>query len=87
MRNGRYSLFENHFGAAGATFTPLDGAGTANSFTASSDGTAQAELTIPGAITHAEGILLVYHSDGTDHGMLRGEIGVNAHHQLIVRVP
>jgi hypothetical protein len=32
-------------------------------------------------------VLLVYHSDGAEHGMQRGEIGQNAHHQLIMRVP
>jgi hypothetical protein len=31
--------------------------------------------------------LLVYHSDGVDHGQQRGQIGVTAHHQLIIRVP
>lgn len=38
-------------------------------------------------MTHAEGLLLIYHSDGRDHGVQRGKIGVDAHHQLIVRVP
>ncbi|GAC1407786.1 MAG: hypothetical protein NVSMB64_15050 [Candidatus Velthaea sp.] len=84
---GRYSLFENHFTADGVTFTPLDGAAQTNSFTASPDGSASFMLTIPGSITHSEAILLVWHSDGLDHGMQRGEIGVNAHHQLIMRVP
>lgn len=85
--DGRYSLFENHFSESGVTFTPLDGTATANSFTAAHDGTAAFQLSIPGAVTHAEGLLLVYHSDGHDHGAQRGELGVNAHHQLIVRVP
>ena len=38
-------------------------------------------------IADANGILLVYHSDNRDHGKLRGERGVNAHHQLIVSIP
>ncbi|GAC1420544.1 MAG: hypothetical protein NVSMB5_13030 [Candidatus Velthaea sp.] len=83
----RYSLFENHFAAEGVTFTPLDGSAQTNSFTASPDGSASFTITIPGAVTHAEAILLVWHSDGLDHGMQRGAIGVNAHHQLIMRVP
>ena len=87
VRGGRYSLFENHFSDVGVTFTPLDGSGTTNSFTAGPDGAAAIQVTIPGAVTHAEGLLLVYHSDGHDHGMQRGVIGVDAHHQLIVRVP
>ncbi len=85
--NGRYSLFENHFSANGVTFTPLDGNATTNSFTASRDGRAALTLTVPGVVSHAEGLLLVYHSDGHDHGMQRGELGITAHHQLIVRVP
>ena len=84
---GRYSLFENHFTSSGVTFTPLDGTAKTNSFTASADGSAKLTVLVPGAITHAEAILLVYHSDGVDHGMQRGEIGMNAHHQLIMRVP
>ena len=87
VRGGRYSMFENHFALPAVTFTPLDGSAKANSFTAAADGSAHITLTIPGRVTHAEGILLVYHSDGVDHGQQRGQIGVTAHHQLIVRVP
>jgi len=87
IADGRYSLFENHFTDAGVSFTPLDGDASSNSFTAASDGTAALQVTIPGAVTHAEAILLVFHSDGRDHGMQRGQIGIDAHHQLIVRVP
>ena len=85
--DGHYSLFENHFSESGVTFTPLDGTGTTNSFVATHDGNANIRLTIPGTVTHAEGLLLVYHSDGMDHGMQRGQLGITAHHQLIVRVP
>jgi len=59
VRGGRYSLFENHFSDPGVTFTPLDGSGTTNSFTSGSDGAATIQVTIPGAVTHAEGLLLV----------------------------
>lgn len=85
--NGRYSLFENHFEASGVTFTPLDGTGAKNSFTAAADGRAAIEVAIPGGISHAEGLLLIYHSDGLDHGLQRGQPGLSAHHQLVIRVP
>ena len=84
---GRYSLFENHFSDTGVTFTPLDGTAKTNSFTANRDGRGALDLTIPASVTHAEGLLLVYHSDGRDHGMQRGDLGITAHHQLIIRVP
>jgi hypothetical protein len=84
---GVYSFFENHFSSEGVTFTPLDGSAEHNTFTASRRGTASGSILIPGSVTHSEGILVVYHSDGVTHGMDRGQIGVNAHHQLIIRVP
>ena len=84
---GHYSVFENHFAESGVTFTPADGDAKTNSFDAAADGTATLRIRVPGALTHAEALLLVYHSDGVDHGMQRGAIGVNVHHQLIVRVP
>ncbi|MDE2571584.1 MAG: hypothetical protein KGM44_03560 [bacterium] len=83
--NGRYSLFEAHFAPEGNTFTPLDGMGRSNSFTAAADGGAAIALTAPGTMTHADAVLLVYHSDGKDHGAQRGTVGVTAHHQLIAR--
>jgi hypothetical protein len=84
---GLYSFFENHFRPDGVTFTPLDGTAKTNTFRASPRGTAAGTMVAPGPIAHAEGVLLVYHSDDTDHGTERGQIGLNAHHQLIVRVP
>jgi hypothetical protein len=84
---GVYSFFENHFSIDGVTFTPLDGSADHNTFTATSSGAANGSISIPGAVTHSEGILLVYHSDGVAHGSERGQIGLNAHHQLIIRVP
>jgi len=42
-------------------------------------------LTAPQMLTHANAVLLVYHSDKTFHGDQRGEIGVTAHHQLFAR--
>ncbi|MFN2461816.1 MAG: hypothetical protein ABR591_14240 [Candidatus Velthaea sp.] len=84
---GVYSFFENHFASDGVTFTPLDGSAQHNTFTATALGTASGSVSIPGAVTRSEGILLVYHSDRAAHGMTRGQIGIDAHHQLIIRVP
>jgi len=84
---GHYSLFENHFDQKPIGFTPLDGMGKTNDFVAGADGTAKLTVTAPHMLTHDNAVLLVYHSDRTAHGEQRGEIGVNAHHQLIARIP
>lgn len=83
---GIYSLFENHFDQKPIGFTPLDGQGRTNSFTADTKGSAQIEVQTPKMPTNVNAILLVYHSDGMSHGETRGEIGVTAHHQLIAKV-
>lgn len=85
--NGVYTLFENHFDQQPVGFTPLDGTGTTNSFVAGPNGNAKFELTSPHVPTHDNAVLLVYQSDGKSHGIERGQIGVNAHHQLIARIP
>lgn len=85
--NGVYSVFENHFAASGVTFTPLDATRTTNTFTAGADGAATATIVSPEPFTRANAILLRYHSDGKSHGMQRGAIGIDAHHQLIMRFP
>ena len=82
---GSYSLFENHFDQQPVGFTPLDGAGKGNNFVADKKGAAQVTVTTPQMLTHANAVLLGYHSDKTFHGDQRGEIGVTAHHQLIAR--
>jgi hypothetical protein len=82
---GHYSLFENHFDQKPIGFTPLDGSGTANSFVASDQGKAVFTSVSPNILTHDNAVLVIYHSDRKTHGMSRGAIGVNAHHQLIVR--
>ena len=84
---GSYSLFENHFDQQPVGFTPLDSSGTTNSFIAGKDGGATLDITVTPTMTHDNAILLVYHSDHQTHGMMRGTIGVNAHHQLIARIP
>ncbi|WP_026350209.1 hypothetical protein [Bordetella sp. FB-8] len=82
---GTYSLFENHFDQKPIGFTPLDGTGKTNSFVASRQGKATVTVIAPEPLTHDNAVLLVYHSDGKAHGMSRGNIGVDAHHQLIAR--
>lgn len=82
---GQYSLFENHFDEKPVSFTPMDGTGQANSFAAQSDGTAKVSMVLTHFPTHANAVLLIYHSDDQDHGLDRGHIGVDAHHQLIAR--
>ena len=84
---GVYSLFENHFDETPVGFTPLDGSGTSNTFTADAQGSARITVTAPHVPTHDNAVLLVYHSDGMARGTERGPIGVTAHHQLIVRIP
>lgn len=83
--NAKYSLFENHFDHTPVTFTPMDGAGTANSFVVQSDGTGKVSMTLPDFPTHANAVLLIYNSEGQTHGLERGRIGIDAHHQLIAR--
>ncbi len=85
--NGVYSLFENHFDQKPIGFTPSDGTGKGNSFTADANGSAAISLMAPRPLTHDNAVLLVYHSDNQTHGEQRGEIGVTAHHQIIVRIP
>ena len=84
---GVYSLFAVTFQPSGNTFIPLDETGRSTNFVALSTGTARATVLTGAPLTHANAILLVYHSDGQAHGMSRGAPGVTAHHQLIVRVP
>lgn len=83
---GVYSMFKNSFSSAGVIFTPLDGEGTRNSFLADAAGNATFILTTPQRLTARNALLLVYHSDATDHGPVRGKIGWDAHHHLIAPV-
>lgn len=85
--NAKYSLFENHFDQKPIGFSPSDGNGTTNNFVSDANGAATLSLHAPKMLTHANGVLAVYHSDNQFHGMQRGEIGVTAHHHIIVRIP
>jgi hypothetical protein len=84
---GMYSVFRVTFSSDGTTFKPLDGDGTADSFTAGADGGGKIVIDTPTPLQHDEAIVLVYHSDSQNHGASRGTIGVTAHHQLIARLP
>lgn len=83
--NATYSLFENHFDQKPVGFTPIDGTGLTNTFTVSPNGSAAILITLSHVPTHDNAVLLVYHSDGQAHGLDRGRIGLDAHHQLIAR--
>ncbi|RFU44184.1 hypothetical protein D0B32_30155 [Paraburkholderia sp. DHOC27] len=84
---GVFSVFENHFDQKPVGFTPLDGTGTANAFVADPSGSARVTMTAPARLTHANAVLVVYHSDNETHGTERGALGETAHHQLIARLP
>lgn len=83
--NASYSVFENHFDTRPISFTPIDGTGKTNSFTTKPDGSASLSVTVPGMPTHANAVLVIYNSDGHSHGVARGRIGIDAHHQIIAR--
>ncbi len=88
LPNARYSLFVRQLaGRTGAVFTPLDLLGATNNF--SSDGNGRGELNVvtPLQLPSGSQLVLVYHSDGTDHQSSIGVLGTNAHPQLITRVP
>lgn len=87
MPNAHYSVFKVTFAPSGNAFAPLDGKGVANSFVATEHGSAKVTVIAPAPLTHDNAIVLVYHSDVKDHGMSRGVPGVNAHHQLVAKLP
>jgi hypothetical protein len=88
IADGRYSLFVRQLaGASGAVFTPLDLTGAANSFNADDQGNAEAIVSSPLALASGTQVVLIYHSDGADHQSSLGNPGINAHTQLIARLP
>jgi hypothetical protein len=82
---GDYSLFVEIPGGTGKIARPLDSDGSASSFTARVDGSATIAVDGPNLSGDAA-IVLVYHSDGREHGVSRGRLGVNAHEQLIAHM-
>jgi hypothetical protein len=87
---GRYTLFVVHLTAKPVTYSPLDGTVTAAEwFTAASDGSADSEFTVPGPLNRTSILELVYHSDSSEveRGLLRSDLGINAHVQAVARIP
>jgi hypothetical protein len=84
-----YSAFVVHGDLEGpGRFTPWgDPAGSTNNFTASATGTATATNSLDDCASNADDIIIIWHSDGVDHGSSPGEIGVNWHTSLIAPVP
>jgi hypothetical protein len=86
--NGRYSLFVRQRAVRmDAVFTPLDMVGAQNSFSADQQGNADAVVVTPLQLPRGAQLVAFYHSDGVDHQSSLGNPGVNAHAQLILRVP
>jgi hypothetical protein len=85
---GRYSLFIRQLaGRAGVVLTPVDITGVADTFFADKDGIGMIAVDSPNVIPPGAQLVLIYHSDGSDHQSSPGNLGVNAHEQLITRVP
>lgn len=82
---GSYSLFVMTLG--NEAMSPLDGSGRSGNFTADAAGRASLQLTAPSPMTHANAVVLVYHSDATAHGSDPGQLGTTAHPQLVYRIP
>jgi hypothetical protein len=88
LPNARYSLFVRQLaGRSGTVFTPLDIVGATNSFSADDSGNGALNVEMPALLPAGSQLVLVYHSDGADHQSSIGVLGVNAHPQLITRVP
>jgi len=84
---GEYSLFVTDLSDPdAAALRALDGTGTTNSFAAKVDGTASLTVTADKHLTQGDAIVLIYHSDDTEHGPFPGQLFVDAHQQLIARV-
>ena len=82
--HGVYSLFQDRDDQQATVYMPLDGVGTSNSFVADAGGSGSMTFLVTPPLSHGSAIILVFHSDGSPHGMSRGGVGINAHNQLIV---
>jgi hypothetical protein len=84
---GTYSLFAERADAdGGKTARPLDADGSTSSFEASADGSAMIVLETSPQTGGDTAVVLVYHSDGREHGVSRGRLGITAHQQLAARL-
>lgn len=85
--NGVYQLFRNRFTPEGPRRSPFGRPdGLDSIFVAGANGTATITSALPFCPDPTDGVLLSYYSDGTIHGPLGGDSGVNTHNQLLVRV-
>jgi hypothetical protein len=88
IASGRYSLFIRQLaGRSGIVLTPVDITGAADTFFADKDGNGDIVVQSPNPIPSGAQLVLIFHSDGNDHQSSPGNLGVNAHEQLITRVP
>ena len=84
---GVYSVFLADLSDPDASaLRALDGTGTTNSFEAKVDGTASLTLTASKHLVSGDALVLIYHSDDTDHGPSPGQLVIDAHEQLVGRV-
>ena len=85
---GHYSLFLRQLaGRSGAILMPVDITGAAANLVAGPNGDAVFDADTSATIPTGAQLVLIYHSDGQDHQSSIGVPGVNAHPQLITRVP
>ncbi|GAC1660041.1 MAG: hypothetical protein NVS4B13_07090 [Candidatus Elarobacter sp.] len=85
---GRYGLFIRQLaGRNGVVLTPVDITGVADTFFADKDGLGAIAIDSPNPIPSGAQLVLIYHSDNSDHQSSPGNLAVNAHEQLITRVP
>lgn len=87
IARGRYSLFVGRPDTRTPGYAPLDANGKSNSFLAASDGTGGTSVVVPQTVPHGGELVVVYHADHKDHGVLPGMLGIDAFRQLAVRVP
>lgn len=84
---GLYQVVRLQFTPQGPKRTPLGKLDGSNStFVAGKDGTATFTNTLPFCPAPSEGVVLAWHSEGTNPGASMGEIGVNVHNQLATRI-
>jgi hypothetical protein len=82
---GSYSLFAQAQ-ETNAPLLPLDGGGTKNGFHADTNGKARIAVPLPGALVAGTHVVLVFHSDGADHGRSPGDLTRDAHIQLAATI-
>jgi hypothetical protein len=84
VESGHYSLFRLTPGTG--VLVPLDGSGTANTFSATPLGTGDLYVNVPDHVTPTDRIILYYNSDGNTHADQPGALGIDSHAQMVMRV-